>query len=300
MPEKSLFWSTTGTGDGTSGGYTETQLRDTWKGAISSGVLSGLNTIFTGASNNVTVSSGYASVGGYLYENDATASINVSTLANGTYGIYLIANETSAAITVSRSVSGTTVAAKTVRLALNLTTPTGTYIQIGSATVSSGQITAATSLTYINDRLANNRGLPLSVFLKMIRTSLGIGSQNIANATDVTLTFDPTASFGSTNYFTYDPTAGTFTPNLPGMYLCQLRVKWDNNTTGIRRLFSTADNATQLTAASFITTDHLWQQHSEIIQVDALAGYTSISFKARQNSTATRTISDSELTIVRL
>ena len=94
MAEQSMFWPTTGTGDGTSGGYTTDRLASIWKSVIGDGVLFYLNKLsMSGATTTtLTVGTGAAVVSGYLYENTSSVTISTAALGTGTYTLYLIAN----------------------------------------------------------------------------------------------------------------------------------------------------------------------------------------------------------------
>ena len=156
MAEQSMFWPTTGTGDGISGGYTDARLKTIWKAALGNGVLQYLNKLeATGTgTSTLAVNTGAALVEGYLYENDSSASIATTSLGSATYGLYVIANEDASALAVSRSVAGTTVAAKSTRLALNSTTPAQPNIKIATVVTSGGSIT---SITAEDNRFASSR-----------------------------------------------------------------------------------------------------------------------------------------------
>lgn len=110
MAEKSIFWSTTGTGDGTAGGYTMADLINWLRRTFNSdnfaaqGPLAGYNNqlAVTAAAPNVTIATGAAYVYGYPYENDAVVSINIPT--------------PSAATRIDRIVLRASWAAQTVRI----------------------------------------------------------------------------------------------------------------------------------------------------------------------------------------
>ena len=228
MAEQSMFWPTTGTGDGVSGGYTDARLKTIWKAALGNGVLqyqNNLNATGTGTST-LAINTGAAIVEGYLYENDSSASIATTSLGSATYGLYVIANEDASALAVSRSVAGTTVAAKSTRLALNSTTPAQPNIKIATVVTSGGSIT---SITAENNRFAQNRAAPTGT--GSLASGTRSSAQSIAHSTSVVVTF---GSGTNSNYVTVDAATGTFTVKESGRYILVARIQFANNATGIR------------------------------------------------------------------
>ena len=228
MAEQSMFWPTDGTGDGTSGGYTDARLKTIWKAALGNGVLQYLNNLAatgTGTST-LAVNTGAALVEGYLYENTASASIDTSGLGSATYGLYVIANEDASALTVSRSVAGTTIGAKTTRLALNSTTPTQPYIKIATVVTSGGNIT---SITAENNRYAASRLKTSGT--STLATATRSANQSIANATISTVTW---SSAVNSEYATVNTSTGIATIKESGVYLVQCHFTYTANVTGTR------------------------------------------------------------------
>lgn len=94
MAEKSLFWSTNGTGDGTSGGYTAQEFYDFIRRLLitdqeaSQGVLRGvLNELaVTGSGSPLSIASGAGIAHGFYYENSAALNLTVTTPVVGTTG----------------------------------------------------------------------------------------------------------------------------------------------------------------------------------------------------------------------
>lgn len=292
MAEQSMFWPTTGTGDGVAGGYSDTRLRDIWKAMLGNGLIKYLNDLAASGtgSSNLVVATGAAMVGGYLYENNSSATIVTSTLSTGGYGLYIIANESASALTVSRSVAGTTVGAKTVRLALNGATPTQPYVKLASVGISAGVIT---SIAVESDRWSTQRGITSSSNLAiLIMGALG-ETVSVPNNTETTIV----STFGSdSDYVSVDPGTGTFTVRQEGTYAIFAQVDWDTNTTNRRRL--TVDGfTTQFTAASFITTSVQTLQ-SHVINAK-LAGET-ITVEVWQDSGGTRIVDYAYIYVARL
>lgn len=230
MAEQSMFWPTTGTGDGISGGYTDARLKTIWKAALGNGVLQYQNNLAatgTGTST-LAVNTGAALVEGYLYENDSSASIATTSLGSATYGLYVIANEDASALAVSRSVAGTTVAAKSTRLALNSTTPAQPNIKIATVVTSGGSIT---SITAENNRFASSR--VKTVASSTLATGTRSTTQSIANATNSTVVLSTATN---SDYVTLDTATGVFTIKESGTYILRTMCVWANNATGTRTI----------------------------------------------------------------
>lgn len=92
--EKSAFWTTNGTGDGTLSGYTATEFYDFVRRLTitdqeaTQGVLKGvLNELaVTGSATPLAVASGAAICYGFYYENSASLNLTVTTPTTGTTG----------------------------------------------------------------------------------------------------------------------------------------------------------------------------------------------------------------------
>jgi hypothetical protein len=94
MAEKSLFWTTNGTGDGTSGGYTATEFYDFVRRLLitdqeaTQGVLKNVlnELVVSGSSSPLAVASGCAIAHGFYYENSSSLNLTVTTPITGTTG----------------------------------------------------------------------------------------------------------------------------------------------------------------------------------------------------------------------
>lgn len=292
MAEQSMFWPTTGTGDGTSGGYTSDRLASIWKSVLGDGLLKYLNDLeATGdGTTSLSINTGAALVNGYLYENTTSATIATSTLGSASYGLYIIANEGTTALTVSRSVSGTTVGAKTVRLALNSGVPTQPYIKLATVTTTAGNIT---TITTESNRWALSRAVPNSQ-----SESMSMFAETLNVATSTTTTFVGSLTFnGDYGYF---DGSGNFNVTMDGTYAIFCNVTWDSNTTNRRRMtieYGAESYVYQITASSIISASSTTMQTMGII--DASAG-SSINVSVWQDSGGTRTITDGTMRVVRM
>ena len=297
MAEQSMFWPTTGTGDGISGGYTDARLKTIWKAALGNGVLQYLNKLeATGTgTSTLAVNTGAAIVEGYLYENDSSASIATASLGSATYGLYVIANEDASALAVSRSVAGTTVAAKSTRLALNSTTPAQPNIKIATVVTSGGSIT---SITAENNRFASSR-------VKTVGSStLAVGTrttnQSIANNTNTVITF---GSVTNSDYVTGVAGTGVFTIKESGIYSLQGGYNFAYNATGERSSWVAINAAIQLdTIAQFTATAIGTSGTSRYLmatQFELVAGDT-VEFYTYQDSGGALNLTRARCTIARL
>lgn len=283
MAEQSMFWPTTGTGDGISGGYTDARLKTIWKAALGNGVLQYLNKLeATGTgTSTLAVNTGAAIVEGYLYENDSSASIATASLGSATYGLYVIANEDASALAVSRSVAGTTVAAKSTRLALNSTTPAQPNIKIATVVTSGGSIT---SITAENNRFASSR--VKTVGSSTLASGTRTTNQSITSGTTTVITY---GSGVNSDYATIDTSTGFFTVKESGVYLITSSCSFANNTTGVRSCeFSNATPTTYANAiveffASALSSTSGAQRLQMQYAVTLSAGDT-IGFRVFQNS----------------
>lgn len=292
MAEQSMFWPTTGTGDGTSGGYTSDRLASIWKSMLGDGLLKYLNDLeATGeGTTSLSINTGAALVKGYLYENTTSATIATSTLGSASYGLYIIANEGTTALTVSRSVSGTTVGAKTVRLALSSGVPTQPYIKLATVATTAGNIT---SITTESNRWALSRAVPSSQSV-----SMSMFSETLNVVTSTTTTFVGALSF-SGDYGYFDG-SGNFNVTMDGTYAIFCNVTWDSNTTNRRRMtieYGAESYVYQIAASSIISASSTTMQTMGIIT--ASAG-DSIQVTVWQDSGSTRTITDGTMRVVRM
>lgn len=292
MAEQSMFWPTTGTGDGTSGGYTSDRLASIWKSVLGDGLLKYLNELeATGTgTTSLAINTGAALVSGYLYENTTSATIATSTLGSGTYGLYVIANESASALTVSRSVSGTSVASKTVRLALNATTPTQPYIKLAVVVTTAGNITSITAET---NRWALSRSVSTSNIAEIILGPLS-DTLDVPNNTETPLVG---LIESSSDFVAVDGTTGIITIKQDGIYAVFVQVTWDTNTTNRRRISIDTVYSTQYAATSIIHTTSQRQQCYAIIEAAAADTFTVDLW---QDSGSTRVVSYGYIKVVRM
>ena len=124
MAEQSIGMSS-GSGDGTAGGYTADRMRDMELRTFGEGVLQnndGTEAFELGGAgtNALTIAEGNAVVNGWFYQNTTPASISVATgVPNATYSLVIVANNSALTPAVQKTAAGVaTVPAYSVRLAL--------------------------------------------------------------------------------------------------------------------------------------------------------------------------------------
>lgn len=108
MAEQSQLWTTNGTGDGTSGGYSINDWIDILSKLINPGQLAvggviygeGNNLSASGAASPITVDTGAAIAYGFLYENTTPVPLAVTTPTVGTTGGHIVLRVNWAAQTV--------------------------------------------------------------------------------------------------------------------------------------------------------------------------------------------------------
>lgn len=151
MAERSQPWDTTGTGDGPSGGYTETQTEEFFRDLFSGdrfatdGVLPGYSSelAVTATTNQVSVAAGAAIVYGKYYQNTASLNLAVTSPVVGTTGLRVVLRVNWAAQTVRAAVikntDGTSAAPALVQTAgttWDIPLATGTITTGGTVAVS--------------------------------------------------------------------------------------------------------------------------------------------------------------------
>lgn len=300
MAEYSIGWDTNTNGDG-SALYVSSKMRKK-EGAIagstgrhysSTGNLT-LASISGGAT--LQVGQGTAMLNGYFYVSDNVVTMSMTLLANGTYYVVLVLNDTGANINVTLASGGaTTIAQSTVRVALCTSaqlTAIGAskYLTLGTIVITSGVITTLTD---------SYNWAEVNAFVPTHSVSLSSYSPtpSIANNSAVGLTDWVTSSISSP---IYSYSAGTITINKAGVYLAEVMVRWDLNTTGSRMLYldGTDVQATVALASSMVYATTIQpQRHVQIINVASTA---SIIATVQQNSGAARTLYPQYFKVVRL
>lgn len=88
MAQGSFLWTTSGTGDGPGGGFTQSHWETIFRKLLDEGVLEGIDSelAVSGDASPLSVAAGAAVVDGHVYYNNAAANVAVSTPSIGTTG----------------------------------------------------------------------------------------------------------------------------------------------------------------------------------------------------------------------
>jgi len=295
------FGMTTGTGDGTVGGYSSARVV-----SMFAGMLSRTNGVFVKTTKSPTVSGvsttnltigTYACINqGFYYEGSGVVLTTVG-IGSGTYYLVNRVNNTASAVTVIRSegtgATTTTIAARTVRTALITTANYSNTTDIILATIT---INASASITAIDEssrEWTTNPTLPYTEAI--VNTGM---SGTVANVTEVAapMTGDVTSS---TQGIITANSAGEYMVKRGGVYLFTASMTWDTNATGSRwmrfglPLVSAGNLPSGATAASLVNPGtYLGLTANTVIQSytwqGTLLSNTVYGLYLYQNSGATR------------
>jgi len=228
MAEQSIGM-TTGTGDGTVGGYVNTRM--TGKDLIQTGAgIFGDMPVVTGTgTSTLTITACNINANGYFYQNTTSLTMSVSAVSPGTYNLVCRVNDTASAATVIRSASGTTIPLRSVRLCLVTTTPFfDEDVLITTVTVSGGSITAIGNVTG-GYSVSNSASKSFTSFLSKI-TIQTITSANVSTI----ITWDTLSAGSSGNFSVTAP--DTFSIHGPGSYHISGYIQYPTGSTGVRML----------------------------------------------------------------
>lgn len=165
MAESSMWWDTTGVGDGPLAGYTEAQVEEFFRDVFTGddyatlGVLPnvGNELAVTTATNQVTVASGGAWVYGHYYPNTASQNVAVTSPSVGTTGVRVVLRGSWAGQTVRATVikntdgtSAVPAATQTAGTTWDITLATGTITVGGSLSLTDARsfLRMPTALVY--------------------------------------------------------------------------------------------------------------------------------------------------------
>lgn len=230
------FGMTTGTGDGTVGGYSSARVTSMFAGMLSrtngvfvkttkSPTVSGLST------TNLTIGTYSCINQGFYYEGSGVILTMVGVAA-GTYYLVNRVNNTASAVTVIRSegtgATTTTIAARTVRTALITTANYSSTTDIILATIT---INSSASITAIDESSREWTTNPTLPYTESIVN--GGMSGTVANITEVAAPMTGDATSSTQGLITAN-SAGEYVVKRAGVYLFTASMTWDTNTTGSR------------------------------------------------------------------
>jgi hypothetical protein len=306
------FGMTTGTGDGTVGGYSSTRVTSMFAGMLSrsngvfvkttkSPTVSGLTT------TNLTIGT-YACINqGFYYEGSGVVLTMVG-IGSGTYYLVNRVNNTASAVSVIRSegtgATTTTIAARTVRTALITTASYSSNTDVILATITINSSAVITTIDESSREWTTNPTLPTTEVLN----NTGI-SGSVANATEVlaVMTGDMTTS---TQGIINATSAGVYTVTKSGYYLFTAAMSWDTNATGSRWMrFGEAGASFPMPSGALASSlvnpgTYLGLTANTVVQTytsqRALLSGTSYGLYLYQNSGATRTYANLATTLTLL
>lgn len=252
------FGMTTGTGDGTVGGYSSARVVSMFAGMLSrtNGVFvkTGKSPTVSGLSTtNLTVGT-YACINqGFYYEGSGVVLTMVGVAA-GTYYLVNRVNNTASAVTVIRSegtgATTTTIAARTVRTALITTASYSTTTDVILATITINASAVITAIDESSREWTTNPTLPYTESI-----SSGGNSGSVVNVTEVLAVATGSATSSTQGIINLN-SAGEYTVTKSGEYLFTAYMAWDTNTTGSRWMRFGQSGAANLpsgaTAASLV------------------------------------------------
>lgn len=305
------FGMTTGTGDGTVGGYSSARVV-----SMFAGMLSRTNGVFVKTTKSPTVSGlsttnltigKYSCINqGFYYEGSGIVLTMVG-IGSGTYYLVNRVNNTASAVSVIRSegtgATTTTIAARTVRTALITTASYSSTTDVILATITINSSAVITAIDEASREWTTNPTLPTTEVLSNTGIS---GSATNAVETLAVMTGDVTTS---TQGIINATSAGVYTVTKSGFYLFTASMSWDTNTTGSRWMrfgqASTYNMPSGALATSLVNPGtYLGLTANTVIQAYTWQGLllsgTSYGLYLYQNSGATRTYANLATTLTLL
>lgn len=295
------FGMTTGTGDGTVGGYSSARVVSMFAGMLSrtngvfvkttkSPTVSGLST------TNLTIGT-YSCINQGFYYEGSDIILTMVGVAAGTYYLVNRVNNTASAVTVIRSegtgASTTTIAARTVRTALITTANYSSTTDVILATITINASASITAISELSREWTTNPTLPYTEYV----ANSGV-SGTVANAAETlaVMTGDVTSSVQG--LITVNA-AGEYTVKKSGLYQFTASMAWDTNTVGSRwmRFGQSLATAVSMPSGALATSlvnpgTYLGLTANTVIQTYAWQGTMLANLPyglyLYQNSTATR------------
>jgi hypothetical protein len=300
--ERSLGWATGVASTDGATTYDSARMSAFERSGLGVGMLlTGSYLAMSGATTTtLTIADGSAIVGGYFYEGNGTTTISTSTLGSGTFTILIIANTAAGSQTVTANGAGTTtVLTATTRIALvtagQLSTITTSVtatnlVTLGTVTTSAGTITAITPYY----PYATSRQQPSSQYAYAAGGTVSIPSAS----TYTGITSYATGTSSSDGTITVSTSTGAITVYQSGLYEFNFQLSYDSNLTGTRSALiqNLGVNFPVVTAA---LSGALSYRSSVIIPITVTTGSSNVYYLQGWSSVASRSITDSQIAIVR-
>jgi len=300
--ERSLGWATgVASTDGAST-YNSDRMSAFERSGLGVGMLlTGSYLAMSGTTTTtLTIADGSAIVGGYFYESNGSVTIATSTLGSGTFTVVIIANTAAGSQTVTANGAGTTtVLTATTRIALvtagQLSTITTSVtatnlVTLGTVTTSAGTITAITPYY----PYATSRQQPSTQY-----AYASGGTVSIPSASTYTgITTYATGTSSSDGTITVSTSTGAITVYQSGLYEFNFQLSYDSNLTGTRSALiqNLSVNFPAVTAA---LSGALSYRSSVIIPITVTTGSSNTYYLQAWSSVASRSVTDSQIAIVR-
>lgn len=228
MAEQSIGM-TTGSGDGTAGGYINTRMTEKDLYQIGNGLLSESGATISGiGTSSLTIFPVQINVNGFFYVNTDTLSIDVSAVVSGTYYLVCKVNNTGTAVSVIRSATGTTIPLRSVRLCLITTSSAGANDLILSTVVISGGSVSSASLM----GTAPHASWAESRTLNVVEITEKLDTNTTTITANTPFTLDTIATSSLRNAITMNP----ITLRLSGWYAVSGYIRWRSTEAGYRTI----------------------------------------------------------------
>jgi hypothetical protein len=300
--ERSLGWATGVASTDGATTYDSARMSAFERSGLGVGMLlTGSYLAMSGATTTtLTIADGSAIVGGYFYEGNGTTTISTSTLGSGTFTILIIANTAAGSQTVTANGAGTTtVLTATTRIALvtagQLSTITTSVtatnlVTLGTVTTSAGTITAITPYY----PYATSRQQPSSQYAYAAGGTVSIPSAS----TYTGITSYATGTSSSDGTITVSTSTGAITVYQSGLYEFNFQLSYDSNLTGTRSALiqNLGVNFPVVTAA---LSGALSYRSSVIVPITVTTGSSNTYYLQAWSSVASRSVTDSQIAIVR-
>lgn len=292
MPEQSVGM-TTGTGDGTVGGYVNTRMTAKDLIQTGAGIFGDMPSVTGTGTSTLTITACDINTNGYFYQNTSNLTINVSTVSPGTYNLVCRVNDTGSAATVIRSASGTTIPLRSVRLCLVTTIPfLDEDVYLTTVTVSGGNISFIGTVTG-GYAVSNSAAKSFRSVLQKSTT------QTITNANTATIiTWDSLSAGSSGNFSVTAP--DTITVHGAGTYMLTGYIEYPSGSTGVRMISDASLGilgSNLLSSIISVPSSNPIRQHFNFVYAQVSTSTITIQVTS---SVAGETITAGRLQIVRL
>lgn len=250
------FGMTTGTGDGTVGGYSSARVTSMFANTFSrtNGVFTDTAAVgtITGLSTSTLAVGAYTCINQGFYYEGSGVTLTMVGVGAGVYYLVNRVNNTGSAVAVTRSegtgATTTTIAPRTVRTALITTATYSNTTDIILATIT---VNASAVITVIDETSREWASNPTLSTTEYATTTNSSGS-GYASGNELVAVANGTITNSLMGTITVT-TGGTYRVAKSGLYLFTANLAWDTNVTGSRIMrFSGSPIGTGGTAASLL------------------------------------------------